>query len=405
MDDDATREFEFRKQKETAKSLLNQGDAYFVSGRLIEASASFATTAEHLRTCDARLPTEVRWKKAATTEIKRRIEMVMALLPKEKQHDAMEAMALRRKKEAEASGGDGSEDPEQLIQNSRRKLRHNCDRIKRQLALAQELRSRTESTVVTPQASLTTNESEEQETEIVQPIVTPKPVPLLSKVGSMADSLKEDLISRNKRNNVASAEWKFDGFRGVYLAEKEAPESYDVRPLTPREEESIEELVEDSMVGKTPAERLASRVGEPFVPLKDYRQLIRKNNNSNDMTQKEQDDIREELEEEVRSTYHALLTDAKEVEKGMASRDNNNNDDDGYLDSLEKELLLDSMKCLKKEEALPVRSQDAYATPVLDEMKIEQKLMDTRLQYALKKAPMIGRHHRLKLGLRGNNPS
>jgi len=136
-DEEATREFNFRRQKETAKSLLETGDAYFINGKLIQASASFAVTAEHIKTCDARIPTEIRWKRIALAEIKRRIDMVMGLLPKEKQHDAMEAMQLRRQKEAEASGADGSEDPEQIIQASRRKLRHTCERIRRQLAMTQ----------------------------------------------------------------------------------------------------------------------------------------------------------------------------------------------------------------------------------------------------------------------------
>lgn len=134
-DGEATREFNFRRGKETAKSMLEAGDAYFISGQLIKASTAFASTAEHIKTCDAKIPTETRWKRIALAEIKRRIEMVMGLLPKEKQHDAMEAMQLRRQKEAEASGADGTEDPEQLIQASRRKLRHNCERIRRQLAM------------------------------------------------------------------------------------------------------------------------------------------------------------------------------------------------------------------------------------------------------------------------------
>ncbi len=99
MEEEALREFNFKRQRDNIKIGMSTGDAMFVNGKLVMALEAFVEADLSAKKLDARLPSEIRWKKAVITELKRKIETVDSLLPKEKQKDAMELLRERMMKE------------------------------------------------------------------------------------------------------------------------------------------------------------------------------------------------------------------------------------------------------------------------------------------------------------------
>lgn len=135
-DDEKAKEMAVRRQKETARNYIRAGDDLFVNGKLTEAWEQYVNAQEVLRKMEAKLPSDLRFKKAMLAESERRVFSVQELLPKEQKKDPMAAMRERRAKEAASASEGTQEDPEVLIAKARRALRETCDRIKRQVATA-----------------------------------------------------------------------------------------------------------------------------------------------------------------------------------------------------------------------------------------------------------------------------
>ena len=96
-DADKEKEVEFRRQKEAIKKLLRTGDECFINGRSFAAAAEAFGEAETLaRKLEPRSQDDMRYKKCVQRELRRRAEMVMTLIPKEKQKDLAEQMKERK---------------------------------------------------------------------------------------------------------------------------------------------------------------------------------------------------------------------------------------------------------------------------------------------------------------------
>lgn len=170
--------------------------------------------------------------------------------------------------------------------------------------------------------------------------------------------------------------YKFDGVRGIYLETVyDRPEivyeSVDILPESTRNVVSppqTEVVCSRDMV----AERLAALVGEKHVPYQPVKKI----------------EVEQAPHEE--SEYNDNGNKV-EVERGDRL--------EMELDSLEKALLAQSGK---RELEVP-RSSDNYSMLPLETMQLEQTFMDTRIPYAMARAPVVGRHLRLSLGLRGNS--
>ena len=337
-DEDATREFNFRKLREQAKNLVQSGDEHFGAGRLGPAQDAYSESFSVVRKLDARNPADVRWKQAYQQEVLRRSELVISLLPKAQKEDALAAMKAKRLKEAaEAAGADDS-DPEMVLKRFRRTTRDTCDRIKNQLRLALEHRDAVEVSPSLP------DEDPPAEEEVTS--VQAEEADSNTKIGCLAQQLVADM--KRRRPVVVPARVKFDGVRGVQIIS------------------SPEEEPEERSVGQQPVSKAS--VQEP-LPLPSQEDLVNDSASS---------------EDRLLALVGAPFASSPK-------------DPAAPVDALEAEILRDIEKNLKLPLAQNTSPYTASGIAVLEMDGVE---MGPSHGYAMAPDRTIGREHRMKLGLR-----
>jgi hypothetical protein len=283
-EDDLEREMATRRQKDTVRSLLGEGDGLFVAARFVESSTKLNEVADVLRRIDARSAPDLRWKNATLNEVKRKVANLMELLPKKEQKAALDMINERRRAEAEEAASllADDADPEYALKQSRKKLRDQCGRIKRQLIMVEEARASVAVAAAAHEESARASDDDAslEGALIPTPVEEAAPISPSQRVALLASDLAADL---SRRRPVAQApRYRFDGARGLQLiaadrdwgneagssdgGDAELETAATAKLGAKAEDYILVGPIDLAALRAAPEDRLADRVGAPFVP-------------------------------------------------------------------------------------------------------------------------------------------
>jgi len=281
-EDNLKREMATHRQKDSVKSLLGEAGGLFVAARFVESNAKVFEADDILRRIDARSAADVRWKNATINEVKRKLSNLRELLPKKEQKAAMDAISERRRAEAELAAALLSDDadPEYALRQSRKNLRDQCGRIKRQLVMVEEARTSATTAALKGNKWDQFDDETPKEASVASTIEEANPMSPSERVAQLAKDLAADLSKR--KPIIPPPRYRFDGSRGLQVIQDGSnlgsrgslfdEDDSELRPEAPSEvgvkaEDYISiELMDAALLKAAPGDRLSERIGAPFKP-------------------------------------------------------------------------------------------------------------------------------------------